>query len=81
MPHTNDYTDPLLAQAQADLDALAATYNLRLRIEHDPEAPMAFAVWCWGPEETRADADIAGAGEDPGEAVEQARAQLRLWHE
>lgn len=41
-------------------------------LEHDETAPMPFAVW--SPE-----GDILGAGECASEAIEEARATVRVW--
>lgn len=40
-------------------------------LEHDPEAPLPYAVW-FGSE-------ILGAGQTPDEAIDEARATVRHW--
>lgn len=62
----------------AELDALAVFAGLNLRIEHDAAAPLPWAVW--GSDGIE-DEDIIGAGESPSEAIEDARAQVRMWAE
>lgn len=61
-----------------ELDGLAEYAGLNLRLEHDPEAPMLWAVWGgdgWDEEE------IIGAGDSPSEAIEDARQQIQRWDE
>lgn len=64
--------------AGAELDALAEFAGLNLRLEHDPDAPLPWAVW--GSDGIEAE-DIAGAGVTASEAIEDARAQIRTWVE
>lgn len=64
-----------------ELDALAEYYGANLRLDHDPDAPMPWAVWATlFPEESDYE-DIAGAGVTASEAIEDARAQIRTWIE
>ncbi len=63
------------------LDALAYAHGVELRIEHDTDAPLPYAVWCWDPCEVDGKelADIIGAGETESEAIDEARRQIRKW--
>ncbi len=79
-PHVLNHLDVqrLDSEHAEELDGLAEYAGLNLRLEHDPEAPMLWAVWGgdgWNDEE------IIGAGDSPSEAIEDARRQIRAWEE
>lgn len=67
---------PGAPEAASELDALAEFAGLNLRLEHDDDAPMPWAVW--GSDGIDAE-DLLGAGESPSEAIEDARNTIRGW--
>jgi hypothetical protein len=60
-----------------DLTAIAECFGVNLRIEEDPTAPLRFGVWCEDP--ATGETELIGASNSAGEAIDEARQQLRKW--
>lgn len=59
------------------LRAMAEFAGCELRIDRDEDAPLLWAVWADG---EPGDGDIAGAGDTPAQAIDDARKTIRGWN-
>ncbi len=75
----DDYEAHELDAMANSLEALGDMVDFPIKLVEDPTAPLLWAVWCELPSDEGW--DIAGAGDAPSEAIEEARAQFRFWRE